>query len=45
LAFLLTLAKVGKRGGLVIPSEERRKARIEDGTKWTFKRRGAVPQL
>jgi len=27
----LTLAKVGKRGGLVIPSQERRKAEIEEG--------------
>jgi AbrB family looped-hinge helix DNA binding protein len=31
LAFALTLAKVGKRGGLVIPSEERRKAQIDEG--------------
>ena len=31
MAFPLTLAKVGKRGGLVIPSEERRKARIDEG--------------
>jgi AbrB family looped-hinge helix DNA binding protein len=31
LAFSLTLAKVGKQGSLVIPSEERRKAQIDEG--------------
>jgi AbrB family looped-hinge helix DNA binding protein len=31
LVFPSTLAKVGKRGGLVIPSEERRKAQIDEG--------------
>jgi bifunctional DNA-binding transcriptional regulator/antitoxin component of YhaV-PrlF toxin-antitoxin module len=31
LALWLTLAKVGKRGGLVIPSEERKKAQIDEG--------------
>jgi AbrB family looped-hinge helix DNA binding protein len=36
----LTLAKVGKRGGLVIPSEERRKAQIEEGDKVEIQAKG-----
>jgi bifunctional DNA-binding transcriptional regulator/antitoxin component of YhaV-PrlF toxin-antitoxin module len=39
------LAKVGKSGGLVIPSEERGKAQIEEGPKWRFKHRGTAPSL
>jgi AbrB family looped-hinge helix DNA binding protein len=36
----LTLAKVGKRGGLVIPSEERRKAQIEEGDQVEIQAKG-----
>jgi AbrB family looped-hinge helix DNA binding protein len=35
------LAKVGKRGSLVIPSEQRRKARIEEGDQVEIQATGA----
>jgi len=37
----MTIAKVGRRGSLVIPSEERRRAKIEEGDRVEVVARGS----
>ncbi len=37
----MTIAKVGRRGSLVIPSRERRKAKIEEGDRVEIVARGS----